>query len=83
MSLQGDSGGPFVLVNPDGRVEVVGLVSWGFKCDSVGMPGVYTKVQFFVDWIKENIQVNNQECTYTEILKLALKSNCLLRLGNF
>ncbi len=59
-SFQGDSGGPFVLVNSEGRVEVVGLVSWGFKCDSVGMPGVYTKVQFFVDWIKENIQVNNQ-----------------------
>ena len=47
------------MVNPEGRVEVVGLVSWGFKCDSVGMPSVYTKVQFFVDWIKENIQVNN------------------------
>ncbi len=56
------------MVNPEGRVEVIGLVSWGFKCDAIGMPSVYTKVQFYVDWIKENIQV--KKLLYVEYLIL-------------
>lgn len=55
--FQGDSGGPLVVVNPGGRIEVVGIVSWGFKCGMEGLPTVLTKIQFFLDWIKENIQV--------------------------
>ncbi len=54
---KGDSGGPLVVVNSKGRVEVVGIVSFGFKCDGIGLPAVFTKVHFYLEWIEENIQV--------------------------
>jgi secreted trypsin-like serine protease len=47
-----------VLVNREGRIEVVGLVSWGFKCEAAGLPSVFTKVHFYLDWIQQNIQVD-------------------------
>lgn len=46
---QGDSGGP--LVNDDG--VQLGIVSWGIYCGTSGIPGVYTDVRYFRDWIKE------------------------------
>jgi len=44
----GDSGGPLTV---DGRQA--GVVSWG-GCALPGMPGVYTEVAYFRDWIKKN-----------------------------
>ncbi|CAG0896647.1 unnamed protein product [Cyprideis torosa] len=47
---KGDSGGPLVLKHqPD---VVVGLVSWGIRCNE--LPSVYANVHFLVDWINEN-----------------------------
>lgn len=46
---QGDSGGP--LVNDD--KIVLGVVSQGVKCGTHGLPGIYTNVLFFRDWIKD------------------------------
>ncbi|XP_051176616.1 trypsin-1-like isoform X1 [Leptopilina boulardi] len=50
---QGDSGGP--LVNDDGIV--LGVVSQGVKCGTHGLPGIYTSVPFFRDWVKEKTGV--------------------------
>ena len=34
----------------------VGLVSWGMvRCGTGGVPGVYTNVSYFMDWILDNI----------------------------
>jgi len=36
----------------NGQYVVVGLVSWGIGCGDEGVPGIYTKVDNFYDWIK-------------------------------
>ncbi|XP_055595733.1 CLIP domain-containing serine protease B15-like [Uranotaenia lowii] len=52
-SCKGDSGGPLMrFVN--GIWFQVGVVSYGFKfCGTEGVPGIYTNVVKYLDWIKE------------------------------
>ena len=47
-SCQGDSGGPLLK---DG--VQVGIVSYGKGCGERGIPGVYSRVSYAADWIKE------------------------------
>ena len=60
----GDSGGPLIM-NTDGMVAVVGIVSFGESCVEkvdgevpIDAPGVYTSVAQYQSWIKENMQLN-------------------------
>uniref|UniRef100_A0A482ZAM7 limulus clotting factor C n=1 Tax=Hypochilus sp. SGP-2016 TaxID=1905178 RepID=A0A482ZAM7_9ARAC len=46
----GDSGGPIVYEMPTGIWEVVGVVSFGYRCGA--QPGVYTRVIKYNNWIK-------------------------------
>ncbi|XP_061448476.1 transmembrane protease serine 4 [Rhineura floridana] len=48
-TCQGDSGGP--LMFQQGQWHLVGIVSWGHGCGSPSTPGVYTKVQAYLNWI--------------------------------
>ncbi|XP_063982791.1 protein masquerade-like [Diachasmimorpha longicaudata] len=57
-ACQGDGGGPLVCQD-DGFYELTGLVSWGFGCGRVDVPGVYVKVSAFIGWISQIITVNN------------------------
>ncbi|KAK9889960.1 hypothetical protein WA026_008770 [Henosepilachna vigintioctopunctata] len=57
-ACQGDGGGPLVCQD-DGFYELAGLVSWGFGCGRVDVPGVYVKVSSFIGWINQIISFNN------------------------
>lgn len=54
-SCKGDSGGPLMYEN--GRTyEVTGVVSFGpIPCGMDGVPGVYSKVYEYLDWIRSTI----------------------------
>lgn len=52
-SCTGDSGGPYVVNN-----QLAGIVAWGIGCGREGVPGVYTNVAFYKDWIYKKIDEN-------------------------
>ncbi|XP_045136457.1 serine proteinase stubble-like isoform X2 [Portunus trituberculatus] len=57
-SCNGDSGGPSVLEHPpgSGRYVLVGIVSFGSgSCVDPQLPGVYTRVSYFRQWISDNM----------------------------
>ncbi|XP_074651405.1 uncharacterized protein LOC141906106 isoform X2 [Tubulanus polymorphus] len=55
----GDSGSPLVCKNADGKWATLGIVSWGAKCGSASIPGVYTRVQAFLEWIDTEMKLNS------------------------
>ncbi|UYV69958.1 hypothetical protein LAZ67_7001324 [Cordylochernes scorpioides] len=61
-SCKGDGGGPMVCYNKDhGTYTLAGLVSWGIDCGQPGVPGVYVRVQKYVDWIAEQTGLSHED----------------------
>ncbi|XP_031516408.1 chymotrypsin-like elastase family member 2A [Papio anubis] len=59
-SCYGDSGGPLNCQASDGRWEVHGIVSFGFRfsCNFYHKPSVFTRVSNYIDWINSVIANN-------------------------
>ncbi|XP_049283463.1 CLIP domain-containing serine protease 14D-like [Anopheles funestus] len=58
-SCRGDSGGPLMYVgqrNSEGVLYLGGLVSFGRQCGLQGVPGVYTRVNQYIEWIVQNLE---------------------------
>ncbi|XP_065222885.1 chymotrypsin-like elastase family member 2A [Planococcus citri] len=51
----GDSGGPLQCTLKDGRWFLAGITSFGSGCAKPGYPDVYTKLSFYMPWIKNQI----------------------------
>lgn len=52
----GDSGGP-LMREIEGNYHLIGVVSFGAaNCGTKGVPGVYTNVAMFVDWIQSKLE---------------------------
>jgi len=55
-SCEGDSGGPLaVREGPDARWTLAGIVSNGIKCAEPNLPGIYTRISEYDDWIVKTV----------------------------
>jgi secreted trypsin-like serine protease len=57
---QGDGGGPLVC-EKDGQWYQVGIVSFGIGCGRPNVPGVYTKVEAYEEWIERAVLEHKRE----------------------
>ncbi|KAG7175673.1 Proclotting enzyme-like 12 [Homarus americanus] len=46
--------GPLVLTDRRGNYDQIGVVSWGYGCGYASFPGVYTRVNSYLRWIKDH-----------------------------
>ena len=53
----GDSGGPLVCKSGFSGYVMTGVVSYGPRiCGTPNYPGIYTRVGYFLDWIKDKME---------------------------
>lgn len=58
-TCQGDSGGPLQIIHTKTKMAtVVGIVSAGYSCGNA-LPGIYTRVATFIDWIESYVWPND------------------------
>jgi secreted trypsin-like serine protease len=50
-ACQGDSGGPFIVQDSAGNWILAGVTSWGIGCARPGLPGIYSRLSRYDDWL--------------------------------
>lgn len=50
----GDSGGPLQIYHPSIYCVyiIVGITSFGYSCGTINVPGVYTRIEPYINWIE-------------------------------
>ncbi|KAH8346585.1 hypothetical protein KR084_005661 [Drosophila pseudotakahashii] len=58
-TCNGDSGGPLLIYHKDFpcMYHVVGITSAGLSCGSPGVPGIYTRVYPYLNWITQTMAI--------------------------
>ncbi|XP_014262188.1 serine protease snake-like isoform X2 [Cimex lectularius] len=52
----GDSGGPLMIEVPGECLKrQIGITSFGKSCGLPNMPGIYTRVSYYLDWIEKSV----------------------------
>ena len=54
-TCNGDSGGPLLADRLGDRWSLLGITSFGVECARSDFPGVYTRVDKYLDFIKQNM----------------------------
>ncbi|XP_068234331.1 chymotrypsinogen B-like isoform X4 [Palaemon carinicauda] len=54
----GDSGGPLQCNMRDGRWYLAGITSFGSGCAKPGFPDVYTRITYYLPWIKHQMRIH-------------------------
>lgn len=64
-TCEGDSGGPLQFIHPQLDLStIVGVTSTGLPCGtSWKIPGIYTRVAHFIDWIESHVWPNGEIAT--------------------
>ncbi|CAL4072538.1 unnamed protein product, partial [Meganyctiphanes norvegica] len=67
-ACRGDSGGPLVFMSGSDSAQEVGIVSQGIGCGDPRFPGIYTRVDAYLDWLDEVVygEDNDESCPKTE-----------------
>lgn len=73
-SCYGDSGGPLFVKRKDVYVQS-GIVSFGEACGLAGVPGVYTRLSSYYDWISAYAPATLYDATSTASTASASNSN--------
>ena len=63
-----------------GKSVLHGIVSWGDECGGVDTPGVYTRVEPYLDWIDEKIFKQIINIFFN---KIPFVENCTLVFGKY